>query len=220
MLGERALVGDAPDRAAGVVGDQQRAVLGDGKSGGAAPDLGELFARRPEAGREILVPAFGTAVLERHAHDLVPGRHGAVPRALQRDKEAALVSGRKLVALVKDRIEQRGVRGEQLIGGNRGFDLVGCQRCEARHRVLADIGVGPAVEAALLHPDQRVGRHYRPCRGPAIVRLQSSNRVWSRARPSNRDARPASPPPRIGRRSAYRSRMSDNARVRTSAGSR
>ena len=28
---------------------------------------------------------------------------------------------------------------------------------EAGHRVLADIGVGPAVETALLHPDQKVG---------------------------------------------------------------
>jgi hypothetical protein len=36
--------------------------LGDDEGGGTAPDLGALFARRPEAGREILVPAFGAAV--------------------------------------------------------------------------------------------------------------------------------------------------------------
>src|SRR5437879_3649811 len=78
MLGG-ALVGDAPDRAAGVVGDEQRAVLGDGERRRAAPDLGTLFAGDPKAGCEILVIAFGPAVLERHAHDLVAGRYRAVP---------------------------------------------------------------------------------------------------------------------------------------------
>jgi len=39
-----ALVGDAPDRAAGVVGDEQRAVLGDRECGGTAPDFGALLA--------------------------------------------------------------------------------------------------------------------------------------------------------------------------------
>src|SRR6516164_1486311 len=111
-----ALVGDAPDRPAGVVGDEQRAVLGNRQRGRATPDFGALLARDPEAGREILVVAFRPAVLERHPHDLVPGRDRAVPRAFHRDKQAALVFRRELVALVEDQVEQRGMRLEQQVG--------------------------------------------------------------------------------------------------------
>src|SRR5215831_13727939 len=102
MLGGGALVGNAPDRSAGVVGDEQCAVLGDRECRRAAPDLGTLLARGPKAGREILVIAFGPAVLERHARDLVTGRYRAVPRAFDGDEQAALVFRRELVALVED----------------------------------------------------------------------------------------------------------------------
>src|SRR6516225_1093569 len=108
----RTPVGDAPDRPAGVVGDQQRAVLGDGECGRPAPDLGALLAGNTEAGGEILVIAFGSAVLERHPNDLVAGRDRAVPRALERHEQAALVFRRKLVALVEDQVEERGMRLE------------------------------------------------------------------------------------------------------------
>src|SRR5438552_2861133 len=64
VLGRRALVRNAPDRAARVVGDEQRAVLGDGERGGAAPDLGALVAGSPEPGREILVISLRPAVLK------------------------------------------------------------------------------------------------------------------------------------------------------------
>src|SRR5437762_14273069 len=64
MLGGRSLIGNPPDRASRVVGDEQGAILGDGERGGAAPYLGTLFARYPEAGREILVVALRPAGLE------------------------------------------------------------------------------------------------------------------------------------------------------------
>src|SRR5690349_5544810 len=80
----RARVGDAPDGAAGVVGNEQRAVLGDGERGRSAPHLGAMHARDPEAGGEVLVPALRTAILERHAHYLVADRLRPVPRALHR----------------------------------------------------------------------------------------------------------------------------------------
>src|ERR1041385_2733777 len=50
-------VGNAPDRAAGVVADQQRAVLGYGQCRGPAPDFGAVHAGDPEAGDEVLVGA-------------------------------------------------------------------------------------------------------------------------------------------------------------------
>src|SRR5262249_14256918 len=158
MFGRRALIGDAPDRPAGVVGDEQCAVLGDREGSGAAPDLGALLTRGPEARREILVIPFGFAVFERHARDLVAGWYRPVPRAFDRDKQAPLVFGRKLVALVEDKVEQRGMRLEQQIGGNRRLYLVGRELCEAGLRVLADIGVRPAVEPTLLDAEQIIRR--------------------------------------------------------------
>src|SRR5207244_3355653 len=57
-------VGDPPDRAVGIVGDEEGAILGDGKRRRAAPHLGAVLARGPEAGREIFVIALRPAVLE------------------------------------------------------------------------------------------------------------------------------------------------------------
>src|ERR1700674_2974380 len=67
LLRLRSRIGDAPDGTAGVVGDQQRAVLGDRQRHGASPDLGATEARQPESGHEILVKSLRAAILERHA---------------------------------------------------------------------------------------------------------------------------------------------------------
>src|ERR1700746_2612274 len=80
VLGGAPLRRNAPNCAAGVVSDEQGAVLGDGERGGAAPDLGALFAGSPEPGREILVIPLRPAVLEWDARDFIPGRYRAVPR--------------------------------------------------------------------------------------------------------------------------------------------
>src|SRR4029450_8900110 len=77
--GRLARVAHLPDRAAGVVGDEERPVLGDGERGGPAPYLSAPFARRPEPSHGILIIAHRLPVLERHAHHLIAGRRGAVP---------------------------------------------------------------------------------------------------------------------------------------------
>src|SRR5919109_1206160 len=69
-----ARVAHFPDRAAGVVSDEERPVLGDGERGRPSPYFSAPFARRPEAGHEILVVARRLPVLERHAHHLIAGR--------------------------------------------------------------------------------------------------------------------------------------------------
>src|SRR5215831_16975227 len=74
--GRLARVAHLPDRAAGVVSDEECTVLGDSERGGPSPYLGAPFARRPEAGHEILVVARRFPVLERHPHHLVAGRRG------------------------------------------------------------------------------------------------------------------------------------------------
>src|SRR4029453_9975100 len=66
--GRLARVAPLPDRAAGVVGDEERPVLGDGERGGPAPYLRAPFARRPEASHEIVIIAHRLPVLDRHAH--------------------------------------------------------------------------------------------------------------------------------------------------------
>jgi hypothetical protein len=115
-----------------------------GRWGGPRPR--RVVRPTPRSRSRNLVPAFGAAVLERHAHDLVTGRHRAVPRSLQRHRQAPLVFRRELVALVKDQIEQRGVGGKQQIRGDRRFELVGGEVGKAGHRVLAGIGIGPTVK--------------------------------------------------------------------------
>jgi hypothetical protein len=69
-----------------------------------------------------------------------------------RAQEAPLVFRRKLVALVEDEVEQRGMRLEQEIGSDRCFDLVWGLVREAGLRMLADIGIRPAVKPAPLGP--------------------------------------------------------------------
>src|SRR5262249_5544228 len=96
-----ARVAHLPGRAGGVVGDEERPVLGDGDRGGPSPHLGAPFARSPEAGHEILVVARRLPVLERHAHHLVAGRLRAVPRPFEGHEGAALHLGRKLLGIVE-----------------------------------------------------------------------------------------------------------------------
>src|SRR6266540_5916833 len=67
-------IGDAPNRAARVIRYQQRAVLGHRKGCRSPPYLGAIDARYPKSCYEILVPALRTAILERHADDLVARR--------------------------------------------------------------------------------------------------------------------------------------------------
>ena len=97
------LVRNAPDGPVAVFGDKQRAVLCDGKSRGTAP---YLFIRDDKAGHEILILTGRFAVLiEEQTDHFVAGADGAVPGTVKRDKGAAAVFGREIVALVKQDLE-------------------------------------------------------------------------------------------------------------------
>src|SRR5262249_60089465 len=91
-------IGDAPDRTAGIVGDEQRTILGDGKRSRASPDFSALLARYPEAGDEVLVVVLRPAVLERHAHHFVAGGLRAIPGPLERNEGAPFVLRREMLA--------------------------------------------------------------------------------------------------------------------------
>ena len=95
-------ISDAPDGAAGIVGNEQRTILGNRKRGRSAPDFRPMHAGDPEANGEILVPSLRTAILEWHEHDLVTGWFGSVPRPFEGNKGAAAEFGRKLFAIVEN----------------------------------------------------------------------------------------------------------------------
>jgi hypothetical protein len=52
------------------------------------------------------------------------------------------------------------MRFKQKIGRDHGLDLAGCESGKPWLRMPADIGKGPAVEAALLDADQIIGRQF------------------------------------------------------------
>src|SRR6516162_11467637 len=147
-----------PDRAAGIVGDEQRTVLGDGERGRTSPDFSALLARYPEAGDEVLVVVLRPSVLERHAHHLVAGGLRAIPGPLERDERTALVLRRELFAFVENQIHRRRMRLEQQIGSDRRVHFLRCKAGETGLRVLADIGIGPAVETSILYVREIIGR--------------------------------------------------------------
>src|SRR5271155_2888057 len=69
-------IGDAPDGAARILGDQNLAVLVYGDADRATPDFGIVD---PKSGGEIVVFAGRHAVLHDHADDFVAGAFRAVP---------------------------------------------------------------------------------------------------------------------------------------------
>src|SRR5579864_21529 len=74
-------IGHSPDSSTRVVGDEQRAVGKHQQSHDPTPAgaIGEL-----PSGHEVLT-RYRLAVLDSHPDHLVPGRHRAVPRTVERD---------------------------------------------------------------------------------------------------------------------------------------
>src|SRR5437763_9286743 len=91
-------IGDAPDGARAVVGDEQRAVIAHSDADRAAPDLA---VGGDEASQKILILAGGMAVSQRHAHHLIARAALAVPGAvLSGEDGAAIFLGEGAVLLV------------------------------------------------------------------------------------------------------------------------
>ncbi len=149
-------IGDAPDGAARVLGDQQCPVLVDGHADRAAPDLRIVDH---EAGGEILVFAGRRAVLHDHADDLVAGAFGAVPGAVFGGENVAAVLRRELRRVI-ERHAERGRMGldEHVRDGDLVLEI---RPLAAMTRVLvgADVVPGPAVERAFAHAGDVIGRH-------------------------------------------------------------
>src|ERR1700730_4315725 len=99
MSSEFSFIGDPPDRAVAVFGDEQRAVVRHRNTDRTAPDLA---VGEHEAGHEILVFAGGFAAgVKQQPNDFVSRALVAVPGPVHGYEGAALVPGGKAVALVE-----------------------------------------------------------------------------------------------------------------------
>src|SRR5580704_2536026 len=97
------LVGDAPDRAVAVLGEEQRAVPSGCDAHRASPYAG---IAGDEAGDEVLVFAGRHAVPQDHADQLVAGAFRAVPRSVLGREGAAPIVRRELAALIEREAER------------------------------------------------------------------------------------------------------------------
>src|SRR5580704_17176895 len=112
-------VDDAPDGFRAVIGDKQRAILGNRDAHGASPNVAIVH---DEARHEIFVfAACVTSLMQGHANDLIAHADRAIPRAVFGSEDVALVFRRELFAVVESQFERRIVGIEDYIRRN---DLV------------------------------------------------------------------------------------------------
>ena len=147
---------DAPDRVADVVGDQQRAALSIATPTG-RPCASPSSLTKPVSTSTRL--AGGLAVRERHEDHLVAAAAAcdSTSRAAPTKAPLAIRRGQRVAGGERE-AERRDVscraRSRARSPSRRGPGRGGLH---ARVDVLAEIAVGPAVEAAVLHRRQVVG---------------------------------------------------------------
>jgi len=110
-------VGDVPNAARAIVGDEEAAIFSDSDADGAAPDLA---VRGDEAGEEVFVAAFGSAVVHGDADDFVTGAVLAIPRAVFGCEGVAIVGGGELelVGGIEDHLQRGHVWLDEHVGSN------------------------------------------------------------------------------------------------------
>src|SRR6202043_220671 len=133
-----------------VVGNKQRTVRRDRHSHGPAVHVA-LGRVRYQPRQEWLGIARRLAILKWNKHDLIPCARRAVPRAMLGQKYSSLVAGRKLLAGIKRKLQRRAVSTEEHVGNNSLCDQFGLLRVHARIHIVADVAVGPTIEAAVFH---------------------------------------------------------------------
>ena len=140
------MISDPPDRAATILGDEQRAVIGHCDADRATPYLG---VGDHEAGHEILVFACGfAAAVEQQPHDFVSRPLVAVPGAVHGRKRTALVLGGKVVALVEDHLQGRRMGLHQHVGDRDLVLEIGPTARMPRIFVSTDEVPRPTIEGA------------------------------------------------------------------------
>src|SRR6516225_8708074 len=148
----------APNRATGVVRDQQRPVLHYCQGSGASPHLGPMLTRDPEARHEIFVASVWSAIFESHSNNFVARRLRTIPRTLKRYECIPTVFCRKLFAVVEHHVQDRRVRLEQHVWNNGRFHFFRRPMCKAKLRVGPDICIRPTVKGAFFDMSEVIGR--------------------------------------------------------------
>src|ERR1700761_5347760 len=107
MAGSLTGVSNPPDRATGIFGDQQRAILVGRDTDRPAPNLRIIHHK---TGGEIFVFARWRAVFHDHANDLVSSALGSIPRTVFGGKDAAAIVGRELACIIERQPKRRRMR--------------------------------------------------------------------------------------------------------------
>src|SRR5215204_839378 len=89
-----------PDFSAGIVGNQQCAIMPYGDADGATVSF-ELALIGNKTGEDIFHRADGFAVVERDKGDFKADHLGAVPRAMHADEGAAVIARGERLAVIK-----------------------------------------------------------------------------------------------------------------------
>src|SRR5262249_53492811 len=95
-------VGYPPDRAVGILGNQQRAIMGDGHADRPPPDL---LVVDDKARDEVLIFAARHAVLQTDANDLVTSPLRPVPGPVLGRESIAAILRREIAALIEGHAE-------------------------------------------------------------------------------------------------------------------
>src|SRR4029077_1527220 len=148
-------IGDAPDRAAAVLGNEQGAVAGAGHADRPSPHRTVVDDK---AGDEILVFAGRRATLHDHANDFVAGALGSIPRTMLGGKDTAPIVRRKLRSVVDRHAERGRMRFNQNVGQRYLVLKVGALAAVMRIFIPADVIPRPAEEGAFAHPRDVIGR--------------------------------------------------------------
>src|SRR5438128_1856156 len=143
MIAASRAIGDPPNPAAGVVGDEQRAVRQHQQADGSTP---ARAVRELPAGDEVL-DGDRLAVLDTHPDHLRARWHAAVPGAVVGHEGVAAIASGEHRAGVKGEAEWRRVRlyeeGGRLDSGALGFRVFGVG-------LVGQVTLRPAVELAVL----------------------------------------------------------------------
>jgi hypothetical protein len=107
--------------------------------------------RVKEAGHDILGDARGFAAAERDEYDLVALERRAIPASMLAHERAAPVVHGQINACVHGKSQWGNVGAEGIVGLDCSCHEVGPLRHDARIEMLAEVAVGPAVEATILH---------------------------------------------------------------------
>src|SRR5712664_182010 len=146
-------IGHPPDFAAVVVTDQERAIRRDQNTD--RPPPAQTVGTLPTNDKIVYTHGAASATVHLDAHDLGSGRHGPIPRAVQRDECVTAILAGELCARVEREAERRGVR---LHRDRRRLHVRAVRRSVLGIGLPGKVALRPAVIAAVFDDVDMLGR--------------------------------------------------------------